>query len=77
MILTLYTKKFIQIFDETFALIFIPFENSVADNTRIAKLLIDLGSDPNLPDKDGDTPLHIASRYGVYDFHFIECQNTV
>lgn len=33
---------------------------AIGDNTRIVKLLLDLGSDPNYADHDGNTPVHIS-----------------
>lgn len=54
-----YLNRFFLQISKTFFFLF-------QDNTKIAKLLIDLGSNPNAPDKDGNTPAHIASRYGSF-----------
>lgn len=42
---------------------------AISDNTKIAKLLLDLGSDPNHADHDGNTPVH--SVISIHLFNFI------
>lgn len=42
------------------------------DNGKIAKLLIEHGANVNVSDKDGNTPLHLATRYGKYKKIFKE-----
>lgn len=34
---------------------------------KVAKMLIKSGAEPNLPREDGETAVHIASRYGYVE----------
>lgn len=43
-----------------------------SDNANIAKLLVESGSNVNVADKDGNTALHLATRYGKFIVLFIQ-----
>lgn len=43
-----------------------------ADNANIAKLLVDNGANVNIADENGNTPLHVATKYGKLIFLELE-----
>ena len=68
----LFTESFVDVSDRGLALLH--FLSQKGDCGRL-RLLVSLGADPGIPTRKGETPLHLACKYGQYhcvDF-LIQC----